>query len=357
LKVALQVDPQLIPAGVLVTVPVPVPDTTTVTVFDAEGAKVAAIAVLPLNVTVQAPVPLHAPDHPAKVELAAGVAVKVTVVPLAKVALQVAPQLIPAGLLVTAPVPAPAGVTVKVSVITDLLNEAVTELFALSVTVQAPTPLQAPDQPAKVEPAAGAAANVTAVPLAKVTLHVAPQLIPAGLLVTAPLPVPARVTVKVVTDLLNEAVTELFALSVTVQVAMPLHVPDHPAKVEPASGVAVSVTTVPLLNGALQVFPQLIPSGVLVTVPDPLPERLTLNTGDAAKVAITEVLALKVTVHLEVPLHAPLQPRKLEPEFAMAVRVTRLFALKLPLHEVPQLIPAGALVTNPLPVPDVCTVS
>jgi hypothetical protein len=39
--------------------------------------------------------------------------VRVTLVPLEKSALQVAPQLIPAGALVTVPVPEPAGVTVS----------------------------------------------------------------------------------------------------------------------------------------------------------------------------------------------------------------------------------------------------
>ncbi len=41
---------------------------------------------------------------------------------------------------------------------------AVTEVAALTVTVQVPVPEQAPLQPAKVEPAAGVAVRVTAVP-------------------------------------------------------------------------------------------------------------------------------------------------------------------------------------------------
>ncbi|HZU42556.1 MAG TPA: hypothetical protein VE994_07795 [Terriglobales bacterium] len=63
--------------------------------------------------TVQAPLPLHAPLQPAKTDPALAVAVSVTVVPLLKVALQVLPQEIPAGLLVTVPVPLPPGVTVS----------------------------------------------------------------------------------------------------------------------------------------------------------------------------------------------------------------------------------------------------
>jgi hypothetical protein len=48
-----------------------------------------------------------------------------------------------------------------------------------------------------VEPAAGVAVNTIEVPLAKPAEHVAPQLIPAGLLVTVPVPFPPRVIVSV----------------------------------------------------------------------------------------------------------------------------------------------------------------
>ena len=67
------------------------------------------------------------------------------------------------------------------------------------------------------------------------------------------------------------AVTEAFAESAIVHVPVPLQPPDHPAKVEPLWGVAVSVTFVPLLNIALQAWLQLIPDGELVTVPLPVP--------------------------------------------------------------------------------------
>jgi hypothetical protein len=48
-----------------------------------------------------------------------------------------------------------------------------------------------------VEPAAGVAVRVTAAPLVNAAEHVVPQEIPAGLLVTVPLPVPDRETVSV----------------------------------------------------------------------------------------------------------------------------------------------------------------
>src|SRR2546422_11377199 len=85
----------------------------------------------------------------------------------------------------------PAGGAVSV-------NVAVTVVAALSVTVQVPVPEHpAPLQPLKVEPAAGAAVKVTAVPLAYVAEQVAPQEMPAGLLVTVPVPGPVLLTVSV----------------------------------------------------------------------------------------------------------------------------------------------------------------
>ena len=76
------------------------------------------------------------------------------------------------------------------------MKVAVTEAFAVSVRLHVPVPVHAPDQPANVEVPLGAAESVTAVPLAKVVLHVDPQLMPAGLLVIVPAPVPAFCTVN-----------------------------------------------------------------------------------------------------------------------------------------------------------------
>jgi len=54
-----------------------------------------------------------------------------------------------------------------------------------------------PLQPEKVEPAAGAAVKVTEVPLANAAAQVVPQAMPAGALVTVPLPAPLELTVSV----------------------------------------------------------------------------------------------------------------------------------------------------------------
>jgi len=65
--------------------------------------------------TVQVPVPLHpSPLQPVKLESVVALAVRVTLVPRGKDALHVPGQLIPAGSLVTVPLPAPANVTVSV---------------------------------------------------------------------------------------------------------------------------------------------------------------------------------------------------------------------------------------------------
>ena len=58
---------------------------------------------------------------------------------------------------------------------------------------------------------------------------------------------------------------------------VPEHAPVHPEKLEPSLGCAVSVTDVPVVKLALQVNPQLMPAGALVTVPVPLPEVVTVS--------------------------------------------------------------------------------
>ena len=66
------------------------------------------------------------------------------------------------------------------------------------------------------------------------------------------------------------AVTEVLEFIVTVQVGdVPEHPPDHPVKVEPAAGLAVRVTAVPA--------PKLVPVGLLLTVPVPVPDVLMLK--------------------------------------------------------------------------------
>ena len=70
--------------------------------------------VLALMLNAQPPVPEQAPLQPLKVEPDAGVAVMVTLVPWLKLDEHVLPQLMPAGVDVTVPEPAPVLVTVAV---------------------------------------------------------------------------------------------------------------------------------------------------------------------------------------------------------------------------------------------------
>jgi hypothetical protein len=270
----------------------------TVPKFRLVGVKVTAGPLLELNVavtdlaalmvTLQPPVPLQAPLQPAKVDPEPATSVRVTTVPLLKFALHVLGQLIPVGLLVTVPDPVPADVTERAKVVTVVLNVAVTDLAALIVTLHDPAPLQAPLQPAKVEPEPATSVRVTTVPLLKFALQVLGQVIPVGLLLTVPDPVPAKVTerAKVVTVVLNVAVTDLAALMVTLQVPVPLHAPVQPAKVDPAVAFAVRVTTVPLAKFALQVVGQVMPLGLLLTLPLPLPAKVTERLSVVARLSV-----------------------------------------------------------------------
>src|SRR5213594_469187 len=105
--------------------------------------------------------------------------------------------------------------------------------------------------------------------------------------------------------------------------------PLHPVNVDPAAGVAVRVTTVPEVKEVEQVAGQEMPVGALVTVPVPAPAVLTVSANeDCMKVAVTVVAAFSVTAQVPVPEHAP-----------------------------PHEMPAGALVTVPVPAPAALTVS
>jgi hypothetical protein len=142
----------------------------TVRVYVLVGAATANVAVTVVAasiVTVQVPVPEHPPPlQPVKVEPVAEVAVRVTGVPLVKLALQATPQSIPAGLEVMLPFPLRTTLKVEAGLAGGtVVNAAVTVVAAFIVTVQGPVPLQPPPlHPVKVEPVAGVAVRVTLVP-------------------------------------------------------------------------------------------------------------------------------------------------------------------------------------------------
>src|SRR2546427_8614448 len=104
-------------------------------------------------------------------------------------------------------------------------NVPVTERLSVIVSVHVvAVPLQAPPQPLNRAWVPGTTVSVTIAPTLKLAEQLAPQVIPAGLLVTAPAAEPRAVTVNVMLVLsVNVAVTAASALSVTMQVPAPLH--------------------------------------------------------------------------------------------------------------------------------------
>ena len=318
-KVAKQVAPQSMGGGVELTLPKPLPAFATDRPND-WSVNTAPTLFAASIVTLQSPVPEQAPVQPLKLEPALGEAESDTIVPAVKGALQAAPQKMPAGVEVTVPLPSASFTTSRSNVAGE--NVAVTVCAALIVRVHAPVPVHAPDQPANVEDASGVAVSVTRVPDENELLQAAPQKIASGDEVTVPLPAPARFTVSVYVTSVNVAVTFLAASIVTTQAPVPVHAPLQPANDELASGVALSVTSVPSAKPAAQAGPQEMPAGEEVTVPEPVPARATVSVRSSAKVACTVWAALIVTVQPAVPVQAPLQPTNTAPGSGDAVRST-----------------------------------
>ena len=103
---------------------------------------------------------------------------------------------------------------------------------------------------------------------------------PAGPLVTVPTPAPAEVTerVNVFGGGVKFAVTVWSVLITTVHAPVPLQPPPlQPVNVEPPVEAAVRATVLPFGKSAAQVAPQEMPLGLLVTVPVPVPDLLTIN--------------------------------------------------------------------------------
>ena len=78
--------------------------------------------------------------------------------------------------------------------------------------------------------------------------------------------------------LIAKVAVRLFAAVIeTVQTPVPVQAPLQPVKVEPALGVAVSVTLVLYANEDEQDEVQLMPVGLDVTVPEPVPFMVRLS--------------------------------------------------------------------------------
>ena len=159
------------------------------------------------------------------------------------------------------------------------MNDAVTVLDVFIVTVHAPVPRQpAPDQPVNVDPTSADAVRVTMSPLTSVSAQSKPQLIPAGVLVTEPNPVPALLTVRLNSNR-NSAATVRSSFMEIRQPPVPKQPLVHPTKMEPVAGVAETATTDPWRNGNEHAAPQLIPPGAVTTVPKPSPLLSTERRG------------------------------------------------------------------------------
>jgi hypothetical protein len=80
------------------------------------------------------------------------------------------------------------------------------------------------------------------------------------------------------------AVTDCAALRVTLQTPVPVQAPLQPVNVDPVPATAVNAT-VPLANVVEQIVPQLMPAGLLVTVPAPVTETVSGNVVTALMTA------------------------------------------------------------------------
>jgi hypothetical protein len=77
---------------------------------------------------------------------------------------------------------------------------------------------------------------------------------------------------------LKVAFTTIDPLSPNVHGSVPLQpLPDQPVKMAPAAGAGDRVTRVPLGYVTEQVEPQLIPVGLLATIPAPPPDLVTVS--------------------------------------------------------------------------------
>jgi len=96
-------------------------------------------------------------------------------------------------------------------------------------------------------------------------------------------------------------------------------------KVEPPVGEAVSTMLLPTGKSAAQVVPQEMPLGLLVTVPVPVPDVVTVNWFVLAMVLnVADTLALPVTVQAPLPEQSPPQLTNDEPAAAAAFKATEV---------------------------------
>lgn len=234
-------------------------------------------------------VPVHVPIHPVNVEPASAVAVRVTGVFRLNTPVQVPPQEIPAGEDDTVPEPVPDLTTVNAGWVA--LKLAVQSVFApMASAAFAEVPVQAPDQPRKVEPAGTAATSLTTVPGTKSAAQAAPQEMPAGVDVIGPAPLPAAFTDKVASaPKVNNALQVEFAvMAICVLGDDPVQLPAQPANIDPEFAVAVNAIGVLAATLVEHAVPHEIPEGEELTVPVPVPELATVSVINTAAEEVGE---------------------------------------------------------------------
>jgi hypothetical protein len=289
--------------------------------------------------------PLQAPVQRTNVHFGFGVASMVVVVPAGKEREHAEPQLMPVGVLLT--IPWPTFVIATGKTVPATTNDATAADAHLAVTVhEGATPRHEPDQPANTQPASGVACSVTRVPTGRTAPQAVPQEIPAAGPEIDPFPVTLTASgaregcVPPIA-----AVTERARVIGTTQAPVPVHAPPH------ATGPdAVSVTSTPAPKDATQASPQTMPGTSLVTDPPPAATAKANTVSGGAKVAVTARGSSILTEHPPVPVHAPVQPVNDQPGVGDADSVTVLSVANIAEHVAPQLMPAGWLVTVPLPL-------
>jgi len=273
---------------------------------------------------------------------------------------------------------------------------------AVIVNVHVPVPSHGPaPQPVNVDPFVPAAVNVIAVPLAKFAEHVGWQVIPAGLLITVPVPFPPSVMVRLSPEPVPVSVTvcglpvalsAMFNVAVRVPLAVGVNstliVQLAPAARVPCSGLHIAGEFGRGTPKSAEFVPVIVKPEKL-TVPVPVFVTVTISAGlvvptvcelnvklvgdtvtvapvDVSNVAVTVTLAVAIgTVHVGgfvcglAGVQLSLKPANVEPVVAVAARVTSVPVAKLAEQVAVggQTIPAGALVTVPLPLPAGVTVS
>lgn len=197
-------------------------------------------------------------------------------------------------------------------------------MVSVDVTELAPGVTEDGESPQVGTGAGPLTAHVSAMALAN------PPFIPASIITSVPWP--PRDTLTLVEAGLSEksccalkfAVTEVAILIVTVHAAVPEQAPPQPAKLDVEFGVAVNVTAVPEGKFAEHASAQLIPAGLLLTLPPPFPSSVTLSAKPEVNVAVTVrlefmVIAQSIMLAVQPP---PLQPANTEPGSAAAPRTS-----------------------------------